>query len=296
VKSYGEPGAPVVFDATTGDTLPLTVASNVTLAGADAPAGATIVRASAGDGQSVLSVQGGIVSGVHVENQASTGVGVATSCLTAPRPAIRDAVVTGGARGVDVTGCGAELTRVTVSGAAGEGIVFHGNTVMDVMVDQAVVATNGGTGVVAESISTDSSVTISHCDVHSNGSNSPRLYGPGTPRKAGGVFLSQNRLSSFQFVGNSLYANEGDELVIESDRSWSVTAGSPCGTATNVFGCSGADFVDFALAIAGGGSIDATWTTWPRIPATTVVSGAVTCSSYCNGVEGARVLPACPPP
>jgi hypothetical protein len=134
--------------------------------------------------------------------------------------------------------------------------------------------------------------------VSSNGTVAPRAYGPdGSTRSVGGVLVAQGALP-FTFLGNRLYANAGDQLAFESSASWSI-APSACGPSSNVFDpCfpPGADPVPYAVAVAGGGKVDARFTVWPAVPIGPYASDGVT-ASYCEKDKaGVPATPACPPP
>lgn len=120
VKAYGGAGTPVVF---AGETFPLVVASDVTVAGADSPAGETIIRGNAATSVAMVALQG-TLQRVHLENVSTTGNGVDMTCGAAGLPTLSDVIVSAGtqklAKGVTLSGsCGALLERVDVSGASG---------------------------------------------------------------------------------------------------------------------------------------------------------------------------------
>lgn len=364
VRAHGAAGALVVFgDVVTGEQLPLEVAAGVTLHGADAPAGATVVRAEGVTATALVSLRGAIED-VRVESVpvapaggglvGATGTGIATECplvVGAPRPRIEAVAVDGGrslTKGIEVAGgtCGADLSRVEVSrvagtalevaadagvavtvrgstfrdsaagvratggkltiepaegtpsevrGNAGEGIVITGGTAttLDVTVTGTQVRENGGTGLVLDVVSTASKLTVSGCVVYANGEGTPRRYGPGSPqRAAGGVFIRQSALSPLVFDTNRVSSNAGDQLAFEGG-SWSISPGA-CGPASNVFGCVGANY---AVGIAGGGTVDASFSVWPDALWDGYVSPGVTSSAYCNSAAGAPTPPAtCPAP
>lgn len=131
VEARGEAGAPVVFgDVATGEEFPLRVAAKVTLKGAAAPAGPTIVRAEGASTAPLVRLQGAM-SGIRIESVptapaegeplAATGAGISASCgAVDAAPAIEDVSVEGGgtlAVGIDVAGgaCGASISGVEVS-------------------------------------------------------------------------------------------------------------------------------------------------------------------------------------
>lgn len=124
VRAHGAAGAPVVFgDVATAEQLPLEIAPDVTLYGAEAPAGQTIVRIDGVTDAILVAVQGA-VEGIRVESTGATGTGVAATCGASGAPRIEDVTVDGGgalAKGIDVAAgaCGAALSGVEVSGAAG---------------------------------------------------------------------------------------------------------------------------------------------------------------------------------
>lgn len=343
VRAYGDAGAQVVFVQP-----PLAIPETVTVVGAAAPAGETVLRGAGPTGGSVVTVRGRLES-VRVEGGGATGAGVATACGASGRPSIADVVVDGGGTltaGVDVSGpCGADLSgvdvfdvagdalrvhadptaqvtvvssafrasevgarltggevtfgsdadplaSVEVSGNAGEGVVVTTGVAVEAQLVGARVNGNGGTGVLVELASAGSSVALRGCDVHSNGAVSPRTYGPGVPRTAGGVLVVQATLP-FAFAGNRVYANDGDQLAFESsDAGWTIAADA-CSAASNVFAC--VDAGAYAVAIAGG-AVDARNTVWPALPVQSYASAGVTFVPYCNGQAGVPPTPACPSP
>ncbi len=121
VRAYGTAGTSVVFGASSGDTLPLVVASNVTLVGAAGVLDTTI----RGDGPSAATIVAvsGTVEGIRVTNVSQAGAGVELTCVSA-EPALRDVTVSSGTpklkAGIAIAGpCGATLQRVDASGASG---------------------------------------------------------------------------------------------------------------------------------------------------------------------------------
>jgi hypothetical protein len=356
VRLHGDAGADVVFGAATGETFPLEVPAGVTLVGASAPAGASVVRADGGS--SALAVSGA-VERLRVESEGAVGKGIAISCGSTGTPSLTDvtvSVVGGGTLGtgididIDSGECGTALAGVEVSGAvgpalsvdanvgapitvarsrfgesgtgilvtggkvtvgsddpagavevsgnAGEGIVIGAGTssgTLDVELLRVLVAGNGGTGVALDRVGEASKLAVRGCTVYANGAT--RMYGPGSPqRPAGGVFLKQGALSSFQFVANRLSANAGDQLAFETNAStWSISPGA-CGAASNLFACIGTG--SYAVARAPGGAVDASFSVWPDPLAwSTWVSAGVSSTAYCNGAEGAPAPPAtCPSP
>jgi hypothetical protein len=165
VQAAGDAGVPIVFgDAATGEVFPLTVAGNVTLAGAPTPAGPTIIRAEAETTFPLVSLQGEIedlrVESVPVDlpeggSLGATGTGIVTACPAAGAPRIEDVTVDGGGSlttGIDVAGgaCGAMLIGVEVSGIDGPAL----STVGDPLAASRMIVTNGTftdsrTGIVA---------------------------------------------------------------------------------------------------------------------------------------------------
>jgi hypothetical protein len=187
---------------------------------------------------------------------------------------------------------------VEVTGNAGEGVVLTGDATrtLDVELLGALVAENGGTGLVVDVVKPDSRLTVRGTVVYANGDASPREYGPGSPRRpAGGVLVSQGALGQLVFDANRVSSNAGDQLAFESSGAWSIATGS-CALA-NVFGCVGAGA--YAVGVAGGGTVDASYTVWPSIPWASFASPGVTApaTAYCNTVAGAPAPPAsCPAP
>jgi hypothetical protein len=124
VSIQGGPGADVVFGLETGEVFPLEVAEGVTLVGAGAPAGASVIRA--GEAPSILAVSGA-VRGLRVESEGAAGTGIAVSCGSGGTvPTLVDVVVDGSnalTRGLSVTSaCGVQATNLHVANVAGPGI------------------------------------------------------------------------------------------------------------------------------------------------------------------------------
>jgi hypothetical protein len=173
VVVHGVAGEPAVFGTTTGEAWPLTVASNVELVGAGAPAGPTIVRGDPGSGALVEAA--GAIERVRVERPAVIdggvrGTGIATACSSGSVPSLRGVEVDGGAvldpsgvatagleAGVKVSGaCGATLTAVAVAGAAGPALALEPS-------GAATVTVRGGSyggSVVGVSIAGSGKVTV----------------------------------------------------------------------------------------------------------------------------------------
>jgi hypothetical protein len=303
VRAYGA-GGPLVFgDVANGETFPLTVVAGVTLRGAVAPAGPTIVRA-----------------------EGATGTGISAVCGAAGKPRIEDLTLDGGGsltRGIDVVAgsCGAALARVNVSGVNGpalalladtgvevavtassfresavgvyglggrlvlgspdspsdgveasgnaaEGILLKGASTrtLDVEIYDGKVMENGGTGVMLDVVSTASRLTVRRCDVYANGRDQPRKYGPDPQRVAGGILIRQSSLSAFAFDGNRLWSNARDQLAFEtSGTAWSLASGAAsCGPASNLFACVAE--TDEAIGIGGLGTVKANYSVWPGTP------------------------------
>ncbi len=187
---------------------------------------------------------------------------------------------------------GATITEVTDN--AGKGVHLGGATVVDATLDGLLVARNGGTGMVVE-IPNASSFAMTSCEVHSNATTSPELYGPAADqRRAGGILFrqaSQLLLTSFVLQGNRIYANDGgtnaDGLAFHSSGAWALNPGMSCAVSVpNAFGCVRGTAA--AVAIKAGGTIDARYTVWDPVPPTT--SGSVLWSPECQDTA-----PACPP-
>jgi hypothetical protein len=130
----GEPGAPIVFGSATGESWPVFVPSNVTLRGAPAPAGPTVIRgATDPEAAGTLVRVYGALEHLRIEDGGARGVGVELACRQAGAPTLRDVQVDGGGHldpnlsitaglraGISVlSSCGATLQRVGVTGAAG---------------------------------------------------------------------------------------------------------------------------------------------------------------------------------
>jgi len=343
VKAYGAPGAPVTF---TGEAFPLVVPPDVTVAGADAPAGVTILQGDAATSATMVTLQG-TLQGVQLQNLSMTANGADLTCGATGMPVLRDVVIASAgaqklASGVTIAGaCGALLERVDVSGAAGAalfvdvpsgapitvggsrlhgsgvgidaiggalklqpdpttgaateatdntgyGVYLRGATKVEATLTGVLVARNGGTGLYIDSVPATSALTMTSCDVHSNGTISPTTYGPsGSQRTAGGILLRQSGLPTFQLQGNRIYANHGgtgaDELAFYSSGTWLLNPLLSC-VAPNAFGCVGTGYAVYAT----GGSVDARYSIWPVI--SPPVNPAVVWSPEC-----AAAAPACPP-
>jgi len=151
VQPFGAAG-PIVFgDVATGETFPLEVAANVTLAGATETAGPTIVRAEGATTAPLVHLQGWL-TGVRIESDpavpvegglvAATGAGIAATCGAANRPWMADVTVDGGGSlktGVDVDvvagACGATLLGVEVSRIDGPALQVAGDPLAEHRVD-----------------------------------------------------------------------------------------------------------------------------------------------------------------
>ncbi len=180
-------------------------------------------------------------------------------------------------------------TPTQVIGNTGDGIVLTGTTtVVEASLANVVVSGNGGTGIFISMVPTASKLTMTGCDIHSNGTSTPEVYGSaGNQRTAGGILLTQSLLAAFALESNRVYANHGgadaDELAFYSSGNWALNTGN-CGS-PNAFGCVGA--TSFAVRVTSG-TVDARNSIWPVI--SPPVSGAVTWSPECPGTA-----PACPP-
>jgi hypothetical protein len=160
---------------------------------------------------------------------------------------------------------------------ANEGILLSGVTVLDATFAGVLVTGNDGTGIVVDIVPATSTLEWASCDVHSNGTATPRKYGPsGQERNAGGVLVRQPSLAGgFSLTGNRIYANGADQLAFESTAAWTISTGS-C-TSSNAFGC--VPTGSAAVSVIPGGSVDAQQTAWDTIPPP--VSGNVITSSFC---------------
>jgi hypothetical protein len=354
VRAHGEPGAPAVFgDVASGESFPLTIPAGITVRGAAAPAGPSVLRSEGADASKLVALEGEL-EGFGVEASAATGTGVAVSC-GGETPSLADVTVDGGGsltRGVQIVGaCGADLTRVEVSNVAGpallvaagegapvtvlastfrasspgvemtggtltlgaegdgtsavqvtenvgDGVVIRGGGTVDVRLLGTLVSANGGTGVVLYLVDVASRLTVRGCDVLANGRTSMRGYGPSPGRPVGGIFVYQPSLatSSFVFEANRVWANGGDQLAFWSPGAWSIAAGSSCGPSSNLFACVAPGA--YAVAIGGGGSVDARLTVWPGSfdPEQYVSAGVTGYPDFCNTHPAAPALPACPAP
>jgi hypothetical protein len=178
-------------------------------------------------------------------------------------------------------------TATEVTDNVGNGIVLSGTTEIDATLANVLVEQNGGTGLFVNMIPDTSKLTMTSCDVRSNGTLTPIAYGTlGDVRNAGGVLLRQAGLAAFQLRGNRIYANHGgtgaDGLAFFSTGTWQLTTGS-C-EAPNAFGCEGAGR---AVNVTTGGSVDATGSLWSVIPPP--VPSTVLWDPPCPGTA-----PACP--
>jgi hypothetical protein len=236
------------------------------------------------------------VSGPALEVAADPGVEV-----TVTASVFRESTIGIRATGGKLT-VGSELPSdaVTVSGNMGEGILLTGGATspfatLDVQLLGATVEQNRGTGVVLDSVSTASKLAVRGCTVYANGAASPRKYGPGdSQRSAGGVLVSQISLAPLVFEANRVSSNAGDQLAFESSGPWSISTGA-CDLA-NLFACVGEGA--YAVGVAGGGTVDASYTVWPIIPLAGFAGPGVSPTMpYCNGAGGAPAPPApCPAP
>jgi hypothetical protein len=172
---------------------------------------------------------------------------------------------------------------VVVSGNAREGIVIGPTALaVDVKVEGASIATNGGAGVIAQVLPSASRLRVARCDVTGNGAGTPAVYGSGSGRTAGGLLFALNGIAGFEFEGNRVWANASDQLGFESNASWSIAPLTlACGAGSNVFKClpSSVTCLDggpCAVAVAGAGSVDASYNAWPNTPASYHVTLSVT--------------------
>lgn len=174
------------------------------------------------------------------------------------------------------------------------GVYLEAGEARDATLDGVIVSGNEGTGIVIRSIPTTSKVTIKGCDVHSNGTKSPETYGPiDNRRPAGGILVSQASLSPFTFTANRVYGNAGDQLAFESSQPWSISPGA-CGAASNAFGCVAVGAA--AVAVVGGGTVNANYTVWPGTPSGDWVYGNVQ-AGWCTPSLGPNPpVPSCPAP
>ena len=226
---------------------------------------------------------------LRVRADAGAPVAVPSGRFHASSVGIR---VTGGKLTVGVEG--EPLSKVEVSGNAGEGIVLTGGmaTVLDVQIHNATVSDNGGTGIVLDVVGQSSKLTLRGSTGVSNGVTSPRDYGGATTRQAGGILVSQVSLAAFTFLANRVYANGHDQLAFESSGPWSISPGA-CGPSSTLFAC--VDAGAYAVSVAGSGTVDASNTVWPGTPPAAYVNGNVTASDWCSSQTGVPTPPAtCP--
>jgi hypothetical protein len=197
------------------------------------------------------------------------------------------ALVTGG---VVALGTQDDGTSLEVTGNRNEGVRLSSGAAIAAQFWWTRVHDNGGTGVVVELVSAGSSVAINRCAVYSNGATTPRMYGGGAQRPAGGVLVVQGALP-FTFVANQIWKNAGDQLVFDSaDQGWSIGA-SACGNETSIFACVPPNA--YAVAV-NGGKVSAPNVLWPGIPVSLYTGPGVTATPYCNGTGGFPAVPPCP--
>ncbi|HEX9049709.1 MAG TPA: hypothetical protein VF841_04170 [Anaeromyxobacter sp.] len=249
-------------------------------------------------GVEVSGTCGAQLSGVTVARVAGPALRVdadPAAQVTIQGGALRDSDVGARIAGGKVTfGVDGDPTRsVEVTGNAHEGVLLSPGATIDARLYGARIHGNAGTGLVVEPV-TASAVSLLACDVFSNGGGAPRGYGPGGGRSVGGVLVAQNGIS-LALWGNRVYANAADQLAFESSAAWSI-APSACGAASNLFACVATG--SYAVAVAGGGTVDAANTVWPAVPFASYVSAGVTAAptSYCNTLAGVPATPACPVP
>ena len=180
-------------------------------------------------------------------------------------------------------------------------------TIPGATIDRATVNANKGTGVVvARLVEAGSFVNLLDCSVSENGKLPRVLTRPtGTPaHPVGGVLLALASSGTFpDFTGNTLWANGGDQLVIDSGASWSIgpTPSDGCSALSNAFACV---TNGYALALVGGGSVtSAPYNVWPGpdasgTPWNGFLGPGVTQppGPSCNGNISATPKPPCPPP
>lgn len=285
----------------------------VEAAGATGPGVATACAPGAAPTLDGVTVNGGgtLTAGIDVSGACGADVaGVDVSNVAGPALLVRAdpaATVTVSSGTFRASGVGARVTggdvtfgadgvpvgTATFADNAAEGLVVTGAAVSATTVRRAAVHGNGGTGVVLEMVNPAAQVELRGCDVYRNGSAGARAYGPEASRRtAGGVFVAQGSLP-LAFQGNRVFANAGDQLAFESSGTgWSI-APPACGPSSNLFHCVAAGV--WAVAVAGGGQVDARNTVWPAVPFAAYASVGVT-GSYCNGAAGVPATPTCPVP
>jgi hypothetical protein len=196
---------------------------------------------------------------------------------------------------------------VTVSGNAWLGILVGGGvgstnplaTVPAATLDRVVVSRNGAVGVVvARLVEPNSLVQLLGCDISENGK--ARIFTRGDSRQIGGVLVSAASPATLDYAGNRLWSNSGDQLVIESNSSWTLGPTS-CGADTSLFACQGQDPDQWAIRKIGGGTVQAQFFRWPGSPASTYISpgpgiAVPSPSRTCDGSSpGEPAMPVCLP-
>jgi hypothetical protein len=265
-------------------------------------------------------VTAGLRAGVSVSNGACAALLMDTDVTGVAGPAL---AVEPGAGTVEVVGGsygGSEIgvwlrggtttlvpdgaSSVTVSDNAWLGILVGGGldstaplaAIPGATLDHVAVSRNGAVGVVVSRLDeASSSVRLSSCDVSENGRARVVMSGPaGIQRQVGGVLVSLQTGSRLEYAGNRLWSNSGDQLVVETDSSWSLGVCS-CGAGTNLFACVSPGPTQWALRHVGSGFLEAACFRWPGDPSSyaTNVNGT---SKICTGsVAGEPVMPTCPP-
>jgi hypothetical protein len=175
-------------------------------------------------------------------------------------------------------------TSTAVTSNKGIGILFDGLNgtapAVDATLTGVAVAQNEGTGVFVDRLPTTSKLRLMSCEVRSNGSVSPTIYGPvGNTRGAGGILLNQTTLSIFQLQDNRIYGNHGgtnvaDEVAFNSSGTWSLSTGA-CETANRI-GCVAGYAVN-----ATAGTVDAAFGYWEPLPPT-VPTNVINTGTFCG--------------
>lgn len=304
----GASGTTVGFGAAaTGETFPLTVPRQTTLASDSTTSGAAyeIVLDDGAAAAAIALSSRATLSHFSIRNVLgdATARAVMLACDPAsPDPVTLDSISIHGDGGAHKLGygllvgttdtCGIVANAVSISGATVSGLhvdaasgavasTFTGGTVTScgkgiylrkgsLKVNGTRVAQNTGFGIRAGESTGDSALELTDAIVTSNGDtgvavlNNRRLIVLGTivwgnlattgwtngvtTRRAGGVVLWGNPPSSatdFQFLGNKIYANKGDQVLGLASGSWTWNIdGAGCGVdsvtgrmQSNLFAC-----------------------------------------------------------
>jgi hypothetical protein len=194
---------------------------------------------------------------------------------------------------------------VMVSGNAMHGVVIGGRSPLAVRgarvaatLERAVVTANGGSGILAAGLPGSARIALSTCDVGENGvaANQVARYGAGS-RSAGGILVA-NAGIDLEFTRNRIWANAADQLAFDSSATnWTIAAAA-CGVDSNVFACVAGEPTCLsggacAVAVSGGGAVQASRNVWPEYPGDAYLMASV------SGAEASCPLntpTALPPP